>query len=54
MNLQKTEIEIVHSAYHHLWEQMQTKSLVQRLHRTTSQTPRMSIKKASKRIMSSL
>ena len=47
MNLQKTEIEIVHSAYHHLWEQMQTKRLARKLHGLTNQTPRIVIKKAS-------
>ncbi len=53
MNLQKTEIEIVHSAYSHLWEQMQTKRLAQRLY--GSQTSRINIKKATpKHISSSL
>ncbi len=53
MNLQKTEIEIVHSAYHHLWKQMQTRRPALRLY--SSQAPRINIKKAaSKHIVSSL
>lgn len=55
MNLQKTEVEIVHSAYHHLWEQMQTKRLAQRLYGSTRQSPRINVKKvSSKHIVSSL
>ncbi len=53
MNLQKTEVEIVHSAYHHLWEQMQTKRFIQRLY--NSQALRINTKKASsKHVASSL
>ena len=53
MNLQKTEIEIVHSAYSHLWKQMQTKQLAQRPYSINKQTPRIN-KKASKHRVSSL
>jgi len=54
MNLHKTEIEIVHSAYHHLWEQMQTKRLAQRTYGTTKQASSINSKKASKHKVSSL
>ena len=55
MNLQKTEVEIVHNAYHHLWEQMQTKRLVQRLCGSTKHVSRIDMKKvSSKHIASSL
>ena len=55
MNLQKTEVEIVHSAYHHLWEQMQTKRLMQRLCGSTKHVSRIDMKKvSSKHITSSL
>ncbi len=55
MNLHKTEVEILHSAYHHLWQQMHTKHLFQRLHRSGEQALRVKREKpAHKHIASSL
>ncbi len=31
MNIQKTDVEILHDAYRHLWQQIQHKFLLQRL-----------------------
>ena len=48
MNMHKTEVEIVHSAYQHLWEQMQTKRLVQRLSGSRKQSARITVKSSSR------
>ena len=47
MNLHKTEVEIVHNAYHYLWQQMQTKRMFQRLLRFPEHTLRVIAKKPS-------
>ncbi len=55
MNLHKTEVEILHSAYHHLWQQMLRVHLFQRLHRSGEQAHRVKREKsAHKHVVSSL
>jgi len=49
MNLHKTEVEIVHNAYHQLWQQMQTKLLLKRLLRSPEHALRVTTKKPSHR-----
>ncbi len=47
MNMQKTEIEIVHSAYGQLWKQVQVKRLVQRLNGSDKRASRIHGKRVS-------
>ncbi len=48
MNMHKTEVEIVHKAYKHLWEQMQTKRLGQRVSNSGKYSPRVNVKPSAR------
>lgn len=48
MNMHKTEIEIVHRAYKHLWEHVQTKRLGQRVSGSGKQTARVGVRTPSR------
>ncbi len=54
MHTQKTEVEILHSAYQQLWQQMYVSTLFQRLLRTRQVPMSRVVKVSSKHIATSL